>query len=97
MPNLQNVQKIDQQKAHEKSWFNRFKTKAAVASTSLVVGSTAMAAEGDPVTIPDFLAPAKTALTSIPADLGVLFMAAIGIVILIIVFTNSKGGIKRAG
>lgn len=96
MPNLQNVQKIEQQEAHEKSWFNRFKTKAAVASTSLVVGSTAFAAEGDPV-VPNFLTSAKDALSGIGTDLGIVFMVAIGITLVIIAFTTSRGGIKRAG
>ena len=96
MPNLQNVQKIAQQEVHEKSWFNRFKTKALVGSTSLVVGSAAMAAEGD-AAIPNYLETAKTALTGIGTDLGVVFMVAIGITLVIIAFTTSRGGIKRAG
>ena len=94
MSNLQNVQKIAQQEVHEKSWFNRFKTKALVGSSALVVGSAAMAAEGDPV-IPDFLAPAKTFMTGIGTDLGTVFMVAIGITLVIIAFTVSRGGISR--
>ena len=96
MSNLQNVQKIAQQEVHEKSWFNRFKTKALVGSSALVVGSSAMAAEGDPV-IPDFLAPAKTFMTGIGTDLGTVFMVAIGITLVVIAFTVSRGGIKKAG
>lgn len=94
MSNLQNVQKIAQQEVHKKSWFNRFKTKALVGSSALVVGSAAMAAEGDPV-IPDFLAPAKTFMTGIGTDLGTVFMVAIGITLVIIAFTVSRGGISR--
>lgn len=99
MSNLKNVEIMEQtvqQQAHEKSWFNRFKSKAAVASTSLVVGSTAFAAEGD-AAIPNYLETAKTALTGIGTDLGVVFMVAIGITLVIIAFTTSRGGIKRAG
>jgi len=99
MSNLKNVEIMEQtvqQQAHEKSWFNRFKTKAAVASTSLLVGSTAFAAVGDPV-VPNFLTSAKDALSGIGTDLGIVFMVAIGITLVIIAFTTSRGGIKRAG
>jgi hypothetical protein len=96
MPNLQNVEKIVQQEAHRKSWFNRFKTKALVASSALVIGSTAIAAEGDPA-VPDFLSGAKAALAGIGLSLGELFMVVIGIILVIIAFSNSKGGLKRAG
>lgn len=97
MSNLKNVEIMEQtvqQQAHEKSWFNRFKTKALVGSSALVVGSAAMAAEGDPV-IPDFLAPAKTFMTGIGTDLGTVFMVAIGITLVVIAFTVSRGGISR--
>lgn len=43
---LQNVEKIELQDNHEKTWFNRFKTKFAVASagaTALAVSSTSNA------------------------------------------------------
>lgn len=92
---LKNVEKMDQTQV-EKSWFNRFRQKigATVLTTGVLVASNAHAADGD---IPDFLAPAKTAIAGIGLNLGTLFIACIGIALVIIAFTLSKGGIKRAG
>ena len=39
----------------------------------------------------------KDALSGIGTDLGIVFMVAIGITLVIIAFTTSRGGIKRAG
>lgn len=92
---LKNVEVIEQQ-AHEKSLFQKFRSHAA--STALVATSAAVAipahAEG---TTPDFLSGATTALTGIATSLGGVFLLAIGIILVIIAFTNSKGGLKRAG
>ncbi|TNL41835.1 hypothetical protein [Acinetobacter bereziniae] len=97
---LKNVEVIEQQ-VHEKNWFQRFNFKtfrknlvATAITTGVLVVSNAHAAEGD---IPDFLAPAKTALAGIGSNLGALFLSVIGIVLIIIAFTISKGGIKKAG
>ena len=92
---LENVQKIATQEHHEKTWFQRFKNKALVGSSALVVGTSAMA-EGES-SIPDFLAPAKTAMTGLGTDLGTVFLVAIGITLVIISFTNSRGGLRKAG
>lgn len=91
---LKNVEKIEvpQQKTPFQRW--RQKATAAVISTGVLVVSNAHAAEGD---IPDFLAPAKTALSGIGVNLGTLFLTCIGIILIIIAFTISKGGIKKAG
>lgn len=91
---LKNVEKIEQ--PQQKTRFQRWckKATATVISTGVLVVSNAHAAEGD---IPDFLAPAKTALSGIGANLGTLFLVAIGIALVIVAFTLSKGGIKRAG
>lgn len=91
---LKNVQKIETQEIHEKSWFHRFRNKVLVGSSALVVGSSAMAEAVPP---PDFLAGANTSLTTIAAGLGALFLLAIGITLLIISFSNSRGGIRKAG
>lgn len=96
---LKNVEVIEQQ-AHEKLWFQKFRSKfsSRTASTALVATGAAVAipahAEG---TIPDFLGGATTALTGIATSLGGVFLLAIGIILVIIAFTNSKGGLKRAG
>lgn len=63
-----------------------------VSSTALVVGSSAMAAEGDPV---NFLEKATSSIASIAGDLGVFFLAVIGISLLIAAFGISKGGVKK--
>lgn len=93
---LKNVEKIETQEKHEQSWFQRFRNKfgaTAVVATG-VVATTGAHAE---VVIPDFLAPATTALDGIGVGLGALFLVAIGIVCVIIAFTTTKGGVKRAG
>ncbi|TNL41160.1 hypothetical protein [Acinetobacter bereziniae] len=98
---LKNVEVIEQQELHEKTWYQRFNFKtfrkklvASAITTGVLVVSNAHAAEGD---IPDFLAPAKTALAGIGTNLGALFLSVIGILLIIIAFTISKGGIKKAG
>lgn len=95
--NLKNVEVIETP-TQDKSWFQKFRTNrtvtAAVVATTGVAASSANAA--DPV-IPDFLAPAANALTGIATSLGGLFAICIGIILVIIAFTNSKGGLKRAG
>lgn len=97
---LKNVEVIEQQELHEKTWYQRFNFKsfrkklvASAITTGVLVVSNAHAADE----IPDFLAPAKTALAGIGTNLGALFLSVIGIVLLIIAFTISKGGIKKAG
>lgn len=96
---LQNVEKIATQENHEKSWFKRFKTKFAVGSSALVVGTSAMAAgdTADVSFIPDFLGGAKTALSGIGTDTAALLLIVIGLIIMFAVFGVSKGGIKKAG
>ncbi|UIJ74339.1 hypothetical protein [Acinetobacter sp. SH20PTE14] len=96
---FKNVEVIEQQ-AHEKSWFQKFRSKfsSRAASTALVATGAAVAlpahAEGE---IPDFLAGATSSLSGIAVSLGGVFLLAIGIILVIIAFTNSKGGLKRAG
>lgn len=94
---LKNVEVIQQQ-AHEKSWFQKFRSKfgSRAASTALVATGAAVAIPAHAET-PDFLAGATTALTGIATSLGGVFLLAIGIILVIIAFTNSKGGLKRAG
>lgn len=94
MPNFKNVQVMTQRHIQNQSLLSRFK-HWALGSTALVVGSTAMAAEGDPV-IPDFLGPAKTALSGMGTDLGLLFLGVIGILLVILAFSVSRSGIKQA-
>lgn len=94
---FKNVEVIEQQEVHKKTWFQRFRNKfggSAIVATGIVATSGAHA-EG--VAIPDFLAPATTALDGIGVGLGALFLVAIGIVCVIIAFTTTKGGVKRAG
>ena len=93
---FKNVEVIEQQEVHKKTWFQRFRNKlggTAVVSGALVA-SNAHAAEG---AIPDFLATAGSSLTGISTGLGALFVIAIGITLLIMAFVISKGGIKKAG
>ncbi|MCH7378602.1 MULTISPECIES: hypothetical protein [Acinetobacter] len=93
---LKNVEVIEQQ-AHEKTWFQKFRgraTSTAVIASTAIVASAANAA--DPV-IPDFLAPAKNAISGLGVSLGEIFLIAIGITLVIITFTTSRGGIKKAG
>lgn len=100
MPNLVNVEKIDNQEQHEKTWFQRFNKKLGVAvtgATALVVGTSANAAEVDLSFIPDFLGPAKTAMSGLGIDAAALLLIVIGLVIMFAIFGVSKGGIKKAG
>lgn len=92
---FKNVEVIEQQEVHKKTWFERFRNKFGLATvgTGALVASSAHAE----VAIPDFLAPATTALDGIGVGLGALFLVAIGIVCVIIAFTTTKGGVKRAG
>jgi hypothetical protein len=95
---LINVEKIEQDN-HEKTWFQKFRSKAstkfAVASSALIVGS-ANAAEGDLV-IPDYITPVKSAFTGLATDLGAFFLVCLGVTIAIVIFTVSRGGIKKGG
>jgi len=88
-----NVEVINQEQ-HEKSWFHKFRNK--LAGVGAVAGAVAVTA---PVhaEIPDFIAPASTAINGIAFGLGALFLVALTITLTIIAFTNSKGGIKKAG
>jgi|GEM_PF-2008470 len=93
---FKNVEVIEQQEVHKKTWFQRFRNKlggTAVVSGALVA-SNVHAADG---AIPDFLGTATTSLGGIGTGLGVLFVAAIGITLLVMAFVISKGGIKKAG
>lgn len=94
---LVNVEKIEAQKKHEKSWFQRFNNKilsVAATGTALVMASSANAAEGD-IAVPDFITPVKSAFTSIASDLGGFFLVLLGITVAIAVFVISRGGIKK--
>ncbi|QNX07559.1 hypothetical protein IC784_08940 [Acinetobacter seifertii] len=93
---LKNVQKIETQEQHQKTWFQKFRSKfvpAAVVTGGLIAAN-AHAAAGDP---PDFLGTATSSLGTIAIGLGTLFAAAIGITLLVMAFSTSKGGIKKAG
>lgn len=94
---FKNVEVIEQQEVHKKTWFQKIKSKLAPAAvaTGVLVASNANAAEG--LAIPDFLKPATDALGGIGVSLGALFVIAIGITLVIIAFTNSRGGIRKAG
>ncbi|MEN8369085.1 hypothetical protein [Acinetobacter bereziniae] len=92
---FKNVEVIEQQEVHKKTWFQRFRNKLggpAIVSGALVATG-AHAADG----VPDFLGTATTSVGGIATGLGVLFVAAIGITLLVMAFTISKGGIKKAG
>ena len=92
---LVNVEKIEAQEKHEKSWFQRFKNKTlslAATGTALLIGSSAHAAD---IAVPDFITPVKTAFTSIASDLGGFFLVLLGITVAIAVFVISRGGIKK--
>lgn len=94
---LKNVEVLEHQETHKKTWFQKFRnqlTATAVIGSTALVASNSNAAAGDP---PDFLTPAKTAITGLGVSLGEIFLIAIGITIAIIVFTISRGGIKKAG
>lgn len=94
---LKNVEVIEQQQ-HEKSWFQKFRSKFnnKTATTALIVSGSAVALPAH-AEVPDFLAGATTSVAGIATGLGALFVAAIGIYLLIMAFSASKGGIKRAG
>lgn len=93
---LVNVEKIEAQENHEKSYFKRFNNKVlglVATGTALVMGSSAHA-EGE-ITVPDFITPVKTAFTSIASDLGGFFLILLGITVAVAVFVISRGGIKK--
>lgn len=90
---LQNVEKIEAQEKYKKSWFQKFRGKLALP----VVAIGGMAAASAHADVPDFLATGTTALGGIATGLGTLFVAAIGISLLVMAFMTSKGGIKKAG
>ncbi|WP_151793030.1 hypothetical protein [Acinetobacter seifertii] len=91
---LKNVEKIETQEQHQKSWYQKFRTKLvpAVVTTGVLIASSAHAED-----TPDFIGTAKTAMTGLVTNLGGLFVVAIGITLLVMAFTLSKGGIKKAG
>lgn len=94
---LKNVEVI-QQPEQKQSWFDRLKgraTSTAVIASTAIVASAAHA-EGE-TAIPDFLKPAKDAISGLGVSLGEIFLIAIGITLVIITFTTSRGGIKKAG
>lgn len=91
MGKLVNVEVMAPRDKQKQGLWSRLSTWA-VGSTALVAGSSAMAAEGDPV---NFLANATSSIGSIAGDLGIFFLAVIGISLLIAAFSISKGGIKR--
>jgi hypothetical protein len=93
---LKNVDVIEQTN-HEKSWFEKFRTNGSNAATAALVATGATAAVPAHAAIPDFLADATSALTGIATSLGGVFLLAIGVVLVVIAFTTSKGGLKRAG
>lgn len=98
MPNLVNVEKIDNQEQHEKTWFQRFNKKLGVAvtgATALVVGTSANAAEGDLSFIPDFLGPVKTAMGGLGTDAAAILLIGIGLTVMFAIYSVSKGGIKK--
>ena len=91
---LKNVQKIEAQEIHQKTWFQKFRGKlapVAISSGSLVAMS-ANAAD----TAPDFLATATSSMSGILTSLGALFVVGIGITLLIMAYSISKGGVKKA-
>lgn len=91
---LKNVQKIETQEQHKKTWFQKFRNK--LVPVSVVTGGL-IAANAHAADAPDFLGTATTSLGTIAIGLGSLFVAAIGITLLIMTFGVSKGGIKKAG
>lgn len=94
---LVNVEVIEAQQEHEKSWFQRSKNRilgAVATGTALVMVSSANAAEGA-IDVPDFITPVKSAFTSIATDLGGFFLVLLGITVAIAVFVISRGGIKK--
>lgn len=95
MPKYKNVSVI--QVNHQKTWFQKFRSKIGLASAavSTSVITAAAHAEGE-VTGYDFLAPAKTALSSISGDLIILYTAGMALIILMVVYAKSKGGARKA-
>ncbi len=91
---LKNVEVLEHQETHKKTWFQKFRNQL---TATAVIGTTAIATSPANAEIPDFLAPAKTAITGLGASLGEIFLIAIGITIAVIVFVISRGGIKKAG
>lgn len=91
---LKNVQKIEAQEIHKKTWFQKYRGKLApvvISSGSLVAMSANAAGE-----TPDFLATATTSMSGILTSLGGLFVVGIGITLLIMAYVISKGGVKKA-
>ena len=100
MPNLVNVEKIDNQEQHEKTWFQRFNKKLGVAvtgATALVVGKSANAAEGDSAISFAFIDIIKSALQSAFDGLQSIYGVAILIILAIVVFGVMKGGTRKVG
>lgn len=93
---LKNVEKIEAQEQHQKSWFQKFSNKF-VPVLVVTGGLIASSAHAEDPAVPDFLATAKTSLLGLITNLGGLFVTAIGITLLIMAFVISKGGIKKAG
>ena len=91
---FKNVEVIEQQEVHKKTWFQRFRNKLG---GTAIVSSALVATGAHAADVPDFLGTATTSLGGISTGLGVLFVAAIGITLLIKAFGISKGGIKKAG
>ena len=90
---LKNVERIETQEIHKKTWFQKFRNKlspVAVATGGMIVANAHAEA-------PDFLGEASTSLGAIAVNLGALFVIAIGITLTIMAFTLSRGGIKKAG
>lgn len=92
---LENVQKIEAQEKHEKSWFQRFKNAALATSGLALVGTTSAHAEGE-MAITDFITPVKNSFTGIAGDLGGLFLICLSITVIIAVFSISRGGVKKS-
>lgn len=90
---FKNVEVIEQQEVHEKTWFQPFRNKLGFSG----IASGALVATGAHAEVPDFLATAGTSLSGIATGLGALFVIAIGITLLVMAFVISKGGIKKAG
>ncbi|MBO3656709.1 hypothetical protein [Acinetobacter haemolyticus] len=91
---LKNVEVLEKP-TQDKTWFQKFRSKRAVTTAVALTGaSVAIPAHAE---VPDFLAPAVDALGGIGTSLAALFVVAIGITLVIIAFTNSRGGIRKAG
>ncbi|MEN8411936.1 hypothetical protein ABFP33_18465 [Acinetobacter bereziniae] len=88
------VEVIEQQEVDKKTWFQRFRNK--LGSTAIVSGAL-VATGAHAADAPDFLGTATSSVTGIGTGLAALFVAAIGITLLIMAYVISKGGIKKAG